>query len=130
MHRSIASSTTTWSSSGTMFINVNSMPHLIMYMHLEHVFHVSSYHVKVWSYSNVGGSNIAQKYQAIAVTRLNFVSLPPRFEDRHGVVEPFSEFLTHPSVYDWIDGAVTVRHEQGRILEVFEVIRNLQGGSN
>lgn len=71
-----------------------------------------------------------KKYQAIAVTRPNFVSLPPCFKDRHGVVEPFSEFLTHPSVYDWIDGAVTVRHEQGRKLEIFEVVRNLQSRSH
>lgn len=73
---------------------------------------------------------IPQKYQAIAVTctctRLNFVSFSPCFDDRHGVVETLSKFLTHPGIYDWIDGTITVRDEQGRILKIFEEIGNLQ----
>lgn len=47
-----------WFSLGIMFINVNSMFYLIMYMYLEYVFYVLSYYVKVWLYLNVGGLNI------------------------------------------------------------------------
>lgn len=41
-------------------------------------------------------------------------------------METLSKFLTHPGIYDWIDGTITVRDEQGRILKIFEEIGNLQ----